>query len=103
MSKASTQEFDLQIQLSLVARIRHAAHMYKAAPSETAALRSYVSALECLAEYIAAKCRESQPTRETPLPAPRLRRHPLSEVAKPRTENRVIPFPSPEGAPLPAA
>jgi hypothetical protein len=59
MSKVSTQDPDLQIQLSLVARIRQAAMWYQAAPAEASsdALQSYLASLECLAEHVAAKCR----------------------------------------------
>jgi hypothetical protein len=102
MSKLSAQELDLQIQLSLVARIKQAAHMYKAAPAEagSAALESYVAALECLAEHIAAKCRGSRLTLKTTDPAHRLRaaRH-LPEPVKPGSDCRVIPFPSATGNP----
>src|SRR5580698_4615225 len=105
MSKASNQELDLQIQLSLVARIRQAGHRLKDSPAEETALRSYVSALECLAEYVSAKCQEShpQPERATPLAMPRLRKPAVSETAKPKSGSRVIPFPSQEHAPLGAA
>jgi hypothetical protein len=109
MSKISPQELDRQIQLALVAKIRQAAHLYKGAHSEpgSPALQAYVAALECLAEHIASKCRESRPTTEIAVPLRFLhgKRH-LSAVAKLRTESRVIPFPSANGggpSPLNAA
>jgi hypothetical protein len=104
MSKSSHRDLELQIQLSLVARVRQAAHLYRSAPAENAALQSYVSALECLAEYVATKCQETQPVSEIPA-TPRLRgRQQLALTPKPpRAEGRVIPFPSSAGAPLPAA
>ena len=77
MSRAS-EELDLRIQFSLVTRIRQAATVYKAAHPEvrSAELRQYLSALECLAEYVAAK-----------------RRRPRPVTAMPKTASRVIPFP----------
>jgi hypothetical protein len=94
MSKVSTQELDLQIQLSLVAKIRQAANTYKTAPGEagSAALQSYIAALECLAEHIATRCRGSQVALET---SQRLNGE----------QPRVIRFPGPSGsgAPLTAA
>lgn len=100
MSKLSQQELDLQIQLALVAKIRQAAHMYKATPVEpgSAALQSYVAALERLADHIAARCRGSQPYLEIAVPAhaPHDRRH-FSASAKTKSGPRVIPFPSANG------
>jgi hypothetical protein len=63
MKNDSSHELDLQIQLSLVTKIRQAARQYKAEPVETdsAAFLAYVSALECLADHIDAKCRASRP------------------------------------------
>lgn len=98
MSKVSPSELDWQIQLSLVAKIRQAAHLYRSSPEEpeSPALLSYVAALECLAEYVAAKCRESRLVLEREAPAYPLpvRRH-LYAAARLRTESRVIPFPAP--------
>jgi hypothetical protein len=95
MSKISTQELDLQIQLSLVSKIREAARRYKAEPAESgsAALQSYVSALECLAEHIETKCRGLRLAQEA------LRAQRLRKSANPR----VIPFPSDGASPLTAA
>jgi hypothetical protein len=101
MSKLSTEELDLQIQLTLVARIRHAAHLYRIAPAEagSAAFQSYVAALECLAEHIAAKCRGARVSLETAVPAHRLgAAHHPSGPGKPGTERRVIAFPSANGS-----
>jgi len=100
MSKLSQQEMDLQIQLSLVAKIRQAAHLYKAAPTEpgSAALQSYVAALERLADHIAAKCRGSELFMQSVDSANVHRnRHHLPQSARPRTGSRVIPFPSASG------
>ena len=102
MSKSSPHDLELQIQASLLARIRDAAHTYRSAPSEEDGLRCYVAALECLAEYVATKCQEMRPPQEIPLAA-RIRRHPLAEAVRSRPDNRVIPFPCPAGAPFPAA
>lgn len=109
MSKVSPSELDLKIQLSLVAKIRQAAHLYKSAPEEpeSPALLSYVAALECLAEYVAARCRESRPSLETAAPTYPLpvKRHLYAAArlasARLRTECRVIPFPAPNGGPSP--
>ena len=106
MSKISTQELDLQIQLSLVAKIRQAAQCYKAEPAEpgSAALQSYVAALECLAEHIDTKCRGMRLAQETALRAERLRKNARDAAAKAGANPRVIPFPSANGAsPLTAA
>ncbi len=97
MSK--THDLGSRMELSLIARIRQAAHMYKAAPAKVDALESYVSALECLAEYVSAKCLESH-NNITPLP---VRQVALPETARPRIASRVIPFPSRDNAPLTAA
>jgi len=104
MSKTSSHELDLQIQLTLVAKIRQAAQRYKSEPagSDTAALLSYVAALEGLAEHIEAKTRGSQLANETQIRAERLRRHAASEAT--HTDQRVIAFPAAGGAsPLTAA
>jgi hypothetical protein len=107
MSKLSAEELERQIEVSLVARIRHAAHLYEIAPLEagSAALQSYVAALECLAEHVAAKFRASRRTIETVIPTDRFHAgHHLAGPAKPRTDHRVIPFPSVNGnSPLTAA
>jgi hypothetical protein len=109
MSKLSTHELELAIQLSLVAKVKEAAQRYMAEPAESAssAQQAYISALECLAEHIEAKCHESRLFKTTALPVDRLRaRNSLSETAKPRTGHRVIPFPAVRGAggsPLTAA
>jgi hypothetical protein len=95
MFMSKTNELDLQIQHSLVARIRQAAHSYQAAPTETRALESYVTALESLAAYVSAKCREAQP-----IPFPE---RPVSDAPKAKSISRVIQFPSPVRAPLGAA
>jgi hypothetical protein len=100
MSKVPPPELDRQIQLALIAKIRQAAHLYKGAPEEpeSPALLSYVAALECLAEYVAARCRESRPALESAVPLhPLYGRRQLSAVAKLRTGPRVIPFPSSHG------
>ena len=70
--KDTSHELDLQIQVSLVAKIRQAAQRYKTEPVETdsAAFLAYVSALECLADHIDAKCRAARPVhRVIPFPA----------------------------------
>ena len=56
-----TQEMDLSIQWSLITRIRAAANAYKSncAGVSTDSLKSYLSALESLAEYVATRCRGS--------------------------------------------
>jgi hypothetical protein len=95
---------DLQIQISLVAKIRQAAQRYKSEPAgpDSAALQSYVAALECLAEHIEAKTRGSQLAHETELRAERIRQ--MSETAKPKSDQRVIAFPATNGSsPLTAA
>ena len=85
MTKDSSHELDLQIQLSLVAKIRQAAQRYKSEPVEpgSATLLAYVSALECLADHIDTKCRGARLAQE----------HPLSDAAK-RSAQRVIQFPA---------
>jgi hypothetical protein len=105
MSKVATHELDLQIQISLVAKIRQAAQRYKSEPAgpDSAALQTYVAALEGLAEHIEAKTRGSQLARETELRADRLRQHALSETAKPRSDQRVIAFPTSGSSPQNAA
>jgi hypothetical protein len=109
MSKLSTHELDLAIQLSLVAKVKEAARRCTAEPAESGstALRAYISALECLAEHIEAKCRESRLFQTSELSAQRFRgKNSLSETAKPRASHRVIPFPAahgPGGSPLTAA
>jgi len=109
MSKLSTHELDFAIQLSLVAKVKEAAHRYAAEPAESgsSALQAYISALECLAEHIEAKCHESLLFKTTALPVHRLRaKNSLSATAKPRAGHRVIPFPAGVGAggsPLTAA
>jgi len=108
MSKLSTHDLDRAIQLSLVAKIKEAARRYTAEPAESgsAALQAYISALECLAEHIEAKCHESRLFQTTALPADRLRKNSLSATAKPRAGHRVIPFPAAHGSggsPLTAA
>jgi hypothetical protein len=105
MSKVSTHELDMQIQLSLVAKIRQAAQRYKSEPAEegSTALLSYIAALEGLAEHIEAKTRGARLAYETELRAERLKL-PISETAKPRPGQRVIQFPASNGAsPLTAA
>jgi hypothetical protein len=69
MPRSSTQELDQRIQLSLVTSIRHAASAYNAAPETAApaALETYLSALEGLAEYVAAKWRGARVFNETPV------------------------------------
>ena len=69
MPRSSTQELDLRIQLSLVTSIRHAGSAYNAAPAAAApaALETYLSALEGLAEYVAAKWRGARVFNETPV------------------------------------
>jgi hypothetical protein len=85
MMKDSTHESDLQIQLSLVAKIRQAAQRYKSEPVEpgSTALLAYVSALECLADHIDTKCRGTRLAQG----------HPLGGAAK-RSSHRVIQFPA---------
>jgi hypothetical protein len=94
MSTISSHELDLQIQLSLVAKIREAAQRYKSEPvdSGSTALRSYVAALEKLANHIEAKTRSSQLAHAT------ARKHPLPQASTPRTDRRVIAFPSSSGS-----
>jgi hypothetical protein len=105
MSKLSTQQLDLHIQLSLVARIREAAQRYQAEPVESGSttLESYIAALEHLAEHIELKCRGALISETAALPAQRLRKQTLSETAKHKTGERVIPFPASGGSPLTAA
>ncbi|HEX3743946.1 MAG TPA: hypothetical protein VHW09_08445 [Bryobacteraceae bacterium] len=105
MSKESTHELDLQIQLSLVAKIRQAAQRYKAEPLEpgSASLLAYVAALESLADHIDARCRGSQLTHETEMRTLQLRKQLLSETDKARATHRVIPFPSAGNSPITAA
>ena len=101
MSKLSTQELDLAIQLSLVAKVKEAAQRYSAEPVESGstALRAYIAALECLAEHIEGKCRESRLFQASALSAHRLRgKNPLTESAKSRTGHQVIPFPAAHGS-----
>jgi hypothetical protein len=104
MSKLSTQQMDLQIQLSLVAKIREAARRYRTEPAESdpTALQSYIAALELLAEHIELKCRGALISEASALRTQRLRKHALSETAKHKAGERVIPFPG-SGAPLTAA
>ena len=77
MPRSSTQELDLRIQLSLVTGIRHAASAYNAAPAivAAAALEAYLSALESLAEYVAAKWRGARISNELPVAGQRVRTH----------------------------
>jgi len=106
MSKLSTHELDLETQLSLVAKIRQAAQRYQAAPAESgsAALQAYISAVECLARHIEARCDASHLARTIPIAAPRARaRHAIAVTAKPRTAHRVIPFPAAAASPITAA
>jgi hypothetical protein len=106
MSKVSTHELDMQIQLSLVAKIRQAAQRYKSEPAEegSSALLSYIAALEGLAEHIEAKTRGARLAYETELRAERFRKLPMSETSKPRADQRVIQFPAANGTtPLTAA
>jgi hypothetical protein len=93
MSHISTHELDLQIQLSLVAKIRQAAQRYKSEPVEpgSAALLAYVVALEGLADHIDTRCRGSQLGREIELRAQRPRQHSVSD-------QRVLQFPAEKGA-----
>jgi hypothetical protein len=109
MSK-TLQDLDLQVQFSLVTRIRQAANTYKAAHPEVCSteLQQYLSALECLAEYVAAKRRDWHVLLEVPAVSQRLRtKRQLPETATPKTVFRVIPFPhQPHGSgpsPLTAA
>jgi len=95
MSKVSSQELDLQIQLSLVAKIRQAAQRYKNDPAESGstALQSYIAALEGLADHIDIRCRGSRLFQEAEAAARRTHaKQPQTESGNPRTE-RVIPFP----------
>jgi hypothetical protein len=66
---------DLRSQLSLVTSIRHAASAYNAAPATVApaALEAYLSALESLAEYVAAKWRGARISKELPVAGQRVR------------------------------
>jgi hypothetical protein len=75
MPRSSIQELDLSIQLSLVTSIRHAASAYNAAPTAAApaALETYLSALESLAEYVAAKWRGERVLSEAPVAGRRVR------------------------------
>ena len=81
MSHVSPQELDLQIQLSLVAKIRQAAQRYKSEPVDagSAALLSYVAALEGLADHIDTRCRGSQLGQEIELRAQRMRKQAMAE------------------------
>ena len=86
MPRSSTQELDLRIQLSLVTSIRHAASAYNAAPATEvpAALETYLSALERLAEYVAAKWRGARIFNEAPVAGQRVRTH--------HSTARITPF-----------
>lgn len=102
MPKTPSEELDLRFQWSLVNRIRQAANACKAAPMDagSAALQSYMSALESLAEYVAAKCQESPIPIEYPLRSQRMRvkRH-GPDTVRPKTDRRIIPFPTPPDRP----
>jgi len=102
MSKLSTHELDLETQLSLVAKIRHAAQRYKAAPAESgsAALQAYIAAVECLAQHIEDRCDRTRMARTIPMPIHRPR---AGHAAKARSTSRVIPFPAASASPITAA
>jgi hypothetical protein len=103
MSRSSTQELDVRIQFSLVTKIRHAATVYNTAPANASpeALENYLSALESLAEYVAAKWRGELAVAEAPAARHALR---IKRKSPPRQESsaRIIPFSPPaDGAPSP--
>jgi len=86
MPRSSIQELDMRIQLSLVTSIRQAASAYNAAPAiaAPAALETYLSALESLAEYVAAKWRGERVLSEAPVAGRRVRTN--------HSAARVTPF-----------
>jgi len=96
---------DLRIQFSLVNKIRNAAAVYNAASANSSpeALQTYLSALESLADYVAAKWRG-----ERTVPEPTAIRPPLrikrKLAVKQESTARIIPFSPPgggAGAPTP--
>jgi hypothetical protein len=99
MSTPSAQELDLRIQFSLVSKIRHAANAYKAVPAASSpeVLEHYLSALENLADYVAAKWRGGRtlPDSVAARPPLRMKRKP---AAKPESNARIIPFGLPASA-----
>ena len=120
MSKRSTRQVDLKTRLSLVAKIRCAAQLYRAEPAKlaSAALRSYVAALECVPNHVETKCRGPQLfhrnsllANRIPAAAARIAAVANPAVANPavahsRARHRVLQFPAPNsssGWPLPAA
>jgi hypothetical protein len=94
------QELDLSIQRSLIARIRTAANVYKStcAGVSTDPLKSYLSALESLAEYVATRRRGSALYDEVRAAGHQeLAVQPLPKVKK--HGPMLIPFTPPAGAP----
>jgi len=90
MPRPSSEELDLHIQVSLLAKIRHAANAYNAASSNASphALENYLSSLESLAEYVAARWRGARVFEEAPV-APQLVRSTRSNAP------RMFPFAPP--------
>jgi hypothetical protein len=93
MSTSDTQDLDLRIQFSLVRRIRHAANAYNAAPasSSSEAFETYLSGLESLANYVAAKWRGERVVLDISTATHRLRASHRTSV-KHECAARIIPF-----------
>ena len=98
MSRLSSHE--VEIQLSLVARIRRTAQQYKSAPAgcDSAALQAYIAALECLAQHIETRCEAKRFVRPIPIAVHGSRSH---HSMKSASAPRVIPFPT--ASPITAA
>ena len=98
-SASASQDTDLRIQYSLVARIKAAGNVYKSAPASHTAepLRCYLTALENLAEYVATRCRGAELSNEAAVPGDKQAMAP----AKPRKRSpKLIEFTPPAEEPI---
>ena len=80
MSTTPVQELDRLIQLSLVISVRRAANAHKAEPADPfpESLKTYLSALESLAEYVSAKWRGERAVPEIKAARQRIGVRPIS-------------------------
>ena len=97
MSTTLLQELDRLIQLSLVTSVRRAANAYKAEPAAPfpESLKTYLSALESLAEYVSAKWRGERAVPEIKAARHRIGVRHIS--AKDESGAGVVPFVPPAG------
>jgi len=94
------QEMDLKIQWSLLTKVRAAARAYKSTCADVNSdpLKSYLSALESLAEYVAVRCRGSALFAEMQAARrPELAVHPMAKATKRRP--KIIPLAAQAEAP----